>query len=106
MKFEIKVVELRSLRAKTLGMIGKNKTSNIYFRTRFGIHTLGLHSSIDILVCDESFCVMKITAALPPMRLFFWDWRYANIIELPAGEVKKRGILPGSYIKLKKLQTI
>lgn len=72
-----------------VGLIGKKNPEPVFIKTRFGIHTFGLKYSIDILVLEKSgkeenvFKIVQIKKNLSPNRLFFWNFRYSHLIEIP-----------------------
>ena len=47
-----------------MGLIGKDPTP-LFFKTRFGIHTFGVITPIDVLILDKNYKVVKIKALLP-----------------------------------------
>ena len=61
----------------------------VYFKSRGGIHTFFMLSPIDVVILDESNRVVKIAKSLKPNRLFFWNPRYENVLELAAGTINK-----------------
>lgn len=65
---------------KTLGLLDKSKES-VIFKTRFGIHTFGLKSPIDVVICDKNLKVVSAAKRLPPNRLYFWNFKYNLVIE-------------------------
>lgn len=97
MKLTVKT--LRTHREKAKGLMGVNPVYPIYFTTRWGIHTFGMKVPIDVVILDEDFCV-AITKRLPPNRIFFWNPNYRHVVELPEGEINKKGINVGCTIYL------
>ncbi len=95
------VTELRGELAKTRGLLGRAGNGLVYFRTRWGIHTLGLGLSIDVLILDGDGIVVETKENLKPGRLFFWNPRYSRIVELPAGGIKKNHLQKGDKVELK-----
>jgi uncharacterized membrane protein (UPF0127 family) len=91
---------LRGLFEKSTGLIGKNKIEPVCFTTRWGIHTFGVLSPIDVLILDSKFRVVKMVQQLRPNHLFFWNPKYYTIIELPAGTIAKNDIKTGDIISL------
>lgn len=87
-------------RSTTFGLLGKKKAYPIYFQTRWGIHTFSLNFAIDVVVMDEKFRVVEIKQSLPANKVFLWNPKYKNILELPSGTNKKMGIKLNSKIKL------
>lgn len=98
MKKIIKVMEAKSLWGKSKGLIGKKKITPLLLRTRFGIHTVGVKSPIDILVVDKRNRVVKLTRSLRPNRLFFWNPIYNTVLELPQGYIEKEHITIGDNV--------
>ncbi|MEK7465432.1 MAG: DUF192 domain-containing protein [Patescibacteria group bacterium] len=82
-------VVARTLSEKVTGLLGARKPNTIVFRTRWGIHTIGMQFSIDVAVCDGKGRVVAVREDLSPGRLFFWNPRYATVIEFPAGTLQK-----------------
>ncbi|HUD19276.1 MAG TPA: DUF192 domain-containing protein [Patescibacteria group bacterium] len=83
---------------KSKGLIGAKEIYPVFFTTRWGIHTFGVLFPIDVLILDNDNRVVKLTRELPPNRLFFWNPKYQNVVELPASEIKRKGIILGDYI--------
>ena len=81
------------------GLIG-SKPQPILFKTRFGIHTIGVRYPIDIVILDNKNVVQKIKEGLRPNNFFFWNPSFDKVIELPNGTVKKMRLQTGLHIKL------
>lgn len=96
----LKVKELTSFADKLTGLIGSQKAYPVYFRTRWGIHTFGLKFAIDVLILDSRFQVVKAVAGLRPNRIYFWPVKYQNVVELPAGDIRRLNIKPGDKLNL------
>ncbi|MFH0864014.1 MAG: DUF192 domain-containing protein [Candidatus Gottesmanbacteria bacterium] len=88
----LKVKALHSFIEKSVGLIGQKNIYPIYFTTRFGIHTFGMKSPIDVLILDSNKQVVKMIHSLPASRLFFWPPQYKDVLELPPGTIKEKGI--------------
>lgn len=73
---------------KAVGLIGKNNTLAITFNTRFGIHTFGLETPIDVLILDDKSRVVKIKRNLKPNSVFFWNPRYKKVVEFAKQQKK------------------
>lgn len=82
------------------GLLGTEKAKNIYFQTRFGIHTFGMSYPIDVIVLNNKLEIKKMKKNLMPNRTFFWNPLYENIIELPTGTIKKMKFSIGKIIHL------
>lgn len=72
-----------------LGLHRKSNPRSLVFKTRFGIHTFFLKTSIDIIVLDSKNRVVKIKENLQPNRIFFWNPNYNTVIELPKDAISK-----------------
>lgn len=88
----LKVKRLKSLKERTVGLIGKEEITSVIFETRFGIHTFGLKAPIDVLILDNQNRVVKIKESLSPSRIFLWNPKYKIVLELPSGTIKKLNI--------------
>lgn len=96
----LKVKILHSYWEKSIGLIGADPITPVYFTTRWGIHTCGMKLPIDVLILDDSLRVVKFTEKLLPNRLFFWNPKYFRVVELPAEEIEKHSIKIGDTITL------
>ncbi len=72
-----------SLLAKSVGLIGQKKAKAIVLTTRFGIHTFGLRFPIDVIILNNKNEVVVLKKALHPNRIFMWNPKYKQVIELP-----------------------
>lgn len=91
--------EAKSIIDQGLGLLRKSNPRSMLLKTRFGIHTLGLSSAIDILVLDNSFRVVK-QATVGPNSFFFWNIKYKFIIELPKNTIKTTKTKIGDQLRL------
>jgi uncharacterized protein len=96
----IKARNYNNLKNKMIGLIGQNNPKSIYFKTRFGIHTFGVKFPIDILILDNEFRVVKIKEKLKPYRVYFWNPKYNNILELPQNTINNKNIKLRDRIKI------
>lgn len=96
----IKAKKLNSWQEKSEGLLGNTKASPIFFKTRFGIHTFLMKFPIDIVVLDQNYKVVKIRQNLKPNRIFFWNPRFYNVLELPNGWLKKYKIKLNSTVRV------
>lgn len=96
---EIPVKKLHGFLQKTKGLLGAYPYP-VYFTTRFGVHTFGMKSPIDVLILDSQGIIVKIKENLVPNRVFFWNPLYSNVLELPSGTVYKKNIRIGTKIRL------
>ena len=96
----IKAKELKSLKDRAIGLIGKQKVDPVYFKTRWGIHTFGLKFPIDILILDKEKRVVALKKTLKPNRIFFWNPRFDRVLELSNGSMQRKNIQVGETIQL------
>lgn len=97
---KISVRQLRTLREKMKGLIGVKPVYPVFFATRWGIHTFGVLTSLDVLILDSSFRVVRMKEHLKPNRLFLWLPIYKYVVELPGGTIGKKKITLGERIEL------
>lgn len=86
---------------KSQGLIGKTNPYPVYFHTRFGIHTIGLKFPVDVLILDHGNRVIKIRENLTPNKIFIWNPKYNQVVELPAGEARSKNIKIGRQIVIR-----
>lgn len=96
----LKAKKLTSFSDKSIGLLGTSKPHPVYFQTRFGIHTFGMKYPIDVVILDINDVVVKIKEYLKPNKLFLWNPKFDQVIELPNGEIEKNKIKVGEKIKL------
>lgn len=97
---KLKIKRLENPIEKTVGLIGREKAYPVMLETHFGIHTIGLRFSIDVLILDSQKRVAVLKESLSPYRIFFWNPRYRTVLELPEGTIKKHNIKKGTTISL------
>jgi uncharacterized protein len=98
---KIEVRKTKNMKEKIAGLIGKEKPSAIMLQTRFGIHTFGVKFPIDVLILNNEDKVMSLKENLKPNRIFLWNPKYARVLELPDGMIKKKAIKMNEVIDLK-----
>ena len=84
---------------KIIGLIGKEKSEIVIFKTRFGIHTFFLKFPIDLIIASKNNKVVLIKKSEKPKRFVFWNPKYNKVIELPEGTIEKLDINLGSILK-------
>ena len=97
---KLNVKTLNTLTQKTVGLIGANPVYPVYFTTRWGIHTFGMKSPIDVVILDDDNRVVKLTRSLAPNRIFFWNPTYYRVLELPPGTISEKKIHIGTPIAI------
>ena len=83
------IIEVKSLRESTQGLILKKNNKGLFLETRFGIHTFLMSHAIDVLILDKKNKVVKIKENLKPFRIFIWNPKFDRVIELPQGNINK-----------------
>lgn len=96
----LKVKVLKSLKEKSIGLIGVRDIYPVYFETRGGIHTFGMLAPLDVVILDNQNRVVKLKENLKPNRVFFWNPIYSRVVELPIGTIVKEKIQIGEKILL------
>jgi uncharacterized membrane protein (UPF0127 family) len=79
------------------GLLGRSALApqqGLLIRPCSSVHTFFMRFAIDVVYLDREWRVTKVAADLKPWRL---SWgRGANmVLELPAGEAGRQGIVPG-----------
>ena len=97
---KIKVKLLKSIREKTFGLLLFDSIQPVLFKTRFGIHTLGMSLPIDVIIINKDNVVARIKENLLPNRIFVWPLQFNTVIELPANYIRKQNIKIGDKLEL------
>lgn len=85
---------------RMFGLLIPSNPRNLLFKTRFGIHSFFLKEPIDVLILDPQMKIVKLKQNLKPDRLFFWNPKYLQVLELSSGTIKKFNIKPGQSLKI------
>lgn len=96
---KLEVIHTKGLK-KIKGLIGLKKIEPLYFQTRFGIHTFGVKFPIDVVILNDNETVVAIKQYFKPNRIFLWNPKYKNVLELPTKTVDKEKIKVGEKIEL------
>ena len=91
--------EALSFLDRSFGLLLRENPKTLIFYTRFGLHTFGLRSSIDILVLDRNHKVVRLEKGLKPNRFFLYSPIYRTVIELPDGAIDLSKTHPGDKLK-------
>lgn len=92
-------VVARTFAEKVTGLLGSNEPKAMVFKTRWGMHTIGMRFSIDCVVCDTHGCVRAVRKNLPPGRFFIWNPFWNLLIEFPSGTIKATGTVVGDELE-------
>ena len=94
------VTYARSFQTKIVGLLRAKKPHTLYFKTRFGIHTIGMRYPIDIIILNDLFLVKKVKSNLLPWKIFIWNPLWQHVIELPAGSIAQKKITLDIVIRI------
>lgn len=83
---------------RLFGLIDTNNPRDLFFKTRFGIHTFFLNSKIDVILLDNENTVVKTSIGLSPYRFFFYNPKFSNVVELKPNTINKTDIKVGDKI--------
>jgi uncharacterized membrane protein (UPF0127 family) len=83
---------------RLLGLLRPTSPQSLIFFTRWGIHTFFMTKSIDILVLDQKWAVVKVTHSFPANQFYFYPPQYRIIIELPDGALARSRTVLGDKI--------
>ncbi len=92
---QLTVKRAKTYREKVVGLMGSKEAYPLLLQTRFGIHTLSLKFPIDVVILDDNYIVQTIKEQLKPNTFFLWNPKFSHVLELPAGEIKKKKISIG-----------
>ena len=79
------------------GRRGLAREDGLLLRPVNAIHTSFMRFAIDAVFVDANFVVVKVVEQLPPWRLSARRGAHA-VIELAAGECRRRGVRPGDRL--------
>ena len=89
--------------ARTVGYVGRSFVDDdegLWFDRCSGIHTLGMRVAIDVVFVDRNGIVLGVADSVKPWR--FWVGRRgaSSVIELSAGNARRRGITPSTSLEI------
>jgi hypothetical protein len=70
---------------------------------RHAVHMFFVRFPIDLLYLNRQFKIVEIREALKPWRFYRPKHLATNLVELPAGSVRKLGIKTGDQLEIRKL---
>ncbi len=73
----------------SIGLLNQPQETAMLFKTRWGIHTLGMKYPLDIIILNGNMKIVKIKKNLQPNRIFFWNPFYCQIIEISSNQNTK-----------------
>lgn len=83
---------------RMVGLIGRSRleAEGMLFDRCNSIHTFFMRMPIDVVFLDEERRVVRAVEDVRPWRPFVGCAGAASVLELPAGEIERRGIAPGA----------
>lgn len=72
----------------------------LWFRNCWAVHTIGMRAHIDILFLDEESRVVRAQRSVPLQRPAIACVGARNVVELGAGALEGRDVLPGDRLTL------
>jgi uncharacterized protein len=86
--------------ARRKGLLGRDAVeSALVLRPCRQVHTVGMHSSIDVVWCAADGSVLRV-ATMRPWRVSPPVWRARFVIEAPPGATARWGLQPGHIVEL------
>jgi uncharacterized protein len=82
-----------------LGRSGLEKGEGLLLRPASSVHTFFMRFPIDVVFLSRDGEVLKIAEAVPPWRTVAARGAKA-VVELPAGEARRRGLTVGMWLDL------
>ena len=92
---------LTSFLEKSFGLLGKSNYNSVVFKTRFGVHTFGLRSPVDVVILDNCGKVVRLCISIAPNKVFFWNPKHSQVIELPENAVKRSKTEIGDLLEIR-----
>ena len=78
-----------SLLDQSLGLLKHKTPTAMLLKTRYGIHTFGMHYSIDVLILNKQNRIVSLKENMKPNSIFLWNPKYETVLELPKGTIEK-----------------
>jgi uncharacterized membrane protein (UPF0127 family) len=89
-----------SSRARRRGLIGRDCVEGaLVLQPCRQVHTLGMRFPIDVIWCDRTGSVLRIST-LPPWRVSRIVWRARFVIEAPAGAASRWCLEVGDVVQV------
>jgi uncharacterized protein len=86
---------------RIVGLLGERKLQpgdGLLIVPSQGVHTFGMHFSIDIAVLGDDWRVIAIRRDMRPFRMTRMFWKAAAVLELPSGMLDSTSTLVGDAI--------
>jgi hypothetical protein len=92
---------------RMIGLLNRNSLGEgegLLLDRCYGIHTIGMRFSIDVLFLDRDFRVMRAVAAVPPFRTSIVK-QAVYVLELPVGSIARTRTEAGDQIQMRTVGT-
>lgn len=92
-----------SLPKRLVGLLnrsGLNDGEGLLLDRCFGVHTMGMRFTIDVLFLDKAYRVVRAVNSLVPFRICFVP-KAVYVIELPAGTILRSQTKTGDQIQVR-----
>jgi len=94
----VEIADTRETRRRgLLGRDGMAAGSALMISPCFAVHTAFMRFTIDVAFVDRNGAVVRMVPAMGPWRVAV-AWRGRRVIEMPAGELEKRGVQLGDRL--------
>ncbi|MDO8752147.1 MAG: DUF192 domain-containing protein [Candidatus Wolfebacteria bacterium] len=94
------VKEAKTYKEKKLGLLGSDGKTGLFMKTRWGVHTFGMKFPTDVLILDTKNRVVRYKRNLQPSRIFFWNPKHNQVIEIPTNLVGEETVEIGDEISI------
>ena len=92
-----------SVLKRMVGLLNRSKLEpgeGLLLDRCYGIHTIGMRFSIDILFLDKDYRVIRVVRSIPPFRTCIVR-KAIYVLELPAGMIDGTNTTVGDQIQIK-----
>ena len=93
---EVKIA--KTFLEKVVGLLAAREAYALLFKTRFGLHTIGMRYPIDVVILDKENRVVAMKDNIKPFSMYFWNPMHDTLIELPSGFIKQKKIQVGDSV--------
>jgi len=97
------VVQPKGWYGRTLGLLNRtaiDQNEGLWLDNCWGIHTVGMRFSIDVVFLDQGFCIVDIRPDVHPGCLAVARANAAHVVELRAGTCARFDLLCGDRMAL------
>ena len=93
-----------TLAARAAGFLGRTNIDDgeaMWFDRCSGVHTLGMRVPIDVVLVDGSGAVLDVVEAVKPWRFWIGRARTRSVLEMAAGNARRRGVTSGTILEMR-----